>query len=185
MGISIQLGLSEEEFITALINREKWAQKAVYEEMYSDLLLVCLRYASNNQDALDILHDGFIKVFRNISKYKVGTSFESWLRRIMINTSIDYYRREKRRWTEDIENAHHLSGPSDGAIEQMGEKEILQAIQSLSPAYRMVFNLYVIEGYSHREIADVLNINESTSRSNLVKARSKLRDIVELKKDLK
>ncbi len=185
MGISIQLGLSEEEFITALINREKWAQKAVYEEMYSDLLLVCLRYASNNQDALDILHDGFIKVFRNISKYKVGTSFESWMRRIMINTSIDYYRREKRRWTEDIENAHHLSGPSDGALEQMGEKEILQAIQSLSPAYRMVFNLYVIEGYSHREIADVLNINESTSRSNLVKARSKLRNIVELKKDMK
>ena len=184
MGFSINLELSEQEFITALIRREKWAQKMVYEEMYSELFMVCLRYASNNQDALDILHDGFIKVFKNIARYKVGTSFDSWIKRIMINTSIDYYRREKRRWTEDIETAYHLSSNSDSAIEKMSEKEILIAIQKLTPAYRMVFNLYVIEGYSHKEIADVLGINESTSRSNLVKARSKLREIFESRKNI-
>lgn len=180
MELRIHLEASEQDFISALIGREKWAQKIVYEQLYSELLMVCMRYASNNQDALDILHDGFIKVFNNISKYKVGTSFESWIKRIMINTSIDYYRREKRRWTEDIDTAYEIKSANETAIEKMSEKEILVSIQQLTPAYRMVFNLYVIEGYSHREIAQALNINESTSRSNLVKARGKLRELLKI-----
>lgn len=178
MDLSIRLERSESDFIEALVRQEKWAQKIVYEEMYSDLMLLCLRYSSNNQDALDILHDGFIKVFKNIGKYKVGTSFQSWIRRIMINTSIDFYRKEKRRWTEDIGNAFNVSIDGETAHDKMNAQEILTGIQQLSPAYRMVFNLYVIEGYSHKEISDILNINESTSRSNLVKARSKLREIL-------
>ena len=92
----------------------------------------------------------------------------------MVNTAIDYYRKMVRRRTDDIESAYHLSTSDADALSQLSEQEILESIQELSPAYRAVFNLYIIEGYSHKEIADLLEITESTSRSNLVKARLKL-----------
>ena len=150
----------------------------LYEEYYSQMMGVCLRYSNHQEDALDILHEGFIKVFKNVSKYQPGTSLSAWIRRIMVNTAIDYYRKTIRRRTEDIEEAYDLSNDEADAISQCSEQEILAAIQELSPAYRAVFNLYVIEGYSHREIAQSLDITESTSRSNLVKARMKLRDML-------
>ena len=96
----------------------------------------------------------------------------------MVNTSIDFYRKNIRRRTENIEQAHSLSTEQADAISQCTEKEILKAVQQLTPAYRTVFNLYVIEGYSHKEVGDLLNITESTSRSNLVKARIKLKEIL-------
>ena len=142
---------------------------------------VCLRYSNNREDALDILHEGFIKVFKNIGKYQPGTSLAAWIRRIMVNTSIDFYRKSIRRRTEDIEQAYHVSSSDEDAVSKCTEKEILAAVQTLSPAYRAVFNLYIIEGYSHREIAEKLGITESTSRSNLVKARLKLKAIIAAK----
>ncbi|MFT5168659.1 MAG: RNA polymerase sigma factor (sigma-70 family) [Saprospiraceae bacterium] len=175
MDIALKLQHEETDFITACVNKERWAQKQLYEEHYSKMIGVCLRYSTNREDALDILHDGFLKVFNNISKYQPGTSISAWIRRIMVNTSIDFYRKSIRRRTEDIEQAFDLSGNDADAISQCSEKEILIAVQALSPAYRAVFNLYVIEGFSHREIATQLGITESTSRSNLVKARSKLK----------
>lgn len=175
MDIALQLKNQEKDLIQACIRREKWAQKLLYEEHYSKMMGVCLRYSNNKDDALDILHEGFIKVFRNIAKYKPGTSLKAWIHRIMVNTSIDYYRKSVRRRTEDIEQAYDISSNDADAVSQCTEKEILQAVQELSPAYRAVFNLYIIEGYSHREIAQQLEITESTSRSNLVKARMKLK----------
>lgn len=175
MDIALQLKHQEKDLIQACIRREKWAQKLLYEEHYSKMMGVCLRYSNNKDDALDILHEGFIKVFKNIAKYKPGTSIKAWIHRIMVNTSIDYYRKSVRRRTEDIEQAYDISSNDADAISQCTEKEILQAVQELSPAYRAVFNLYIIEGYSHREIAQQLEITESTSRSNLVKARMKLK----------
>ena len=142
------------------------------------MLPVCLRCASCEDDALDILHEGFIKVFRYIAKYNPGTSLGSWIRRIMINTSIDYYRKEKRRRTENLDTAYTVSSKNVDAISNMSAQEIIKALQSLSPAYRSVFNLYVIEGYSHKEVAAMLTITESTSRSNLVKARTKLKNLL-------
>ena len=139
---------------------------------------VCLRYSNDQEEALDILHEGFIKVFKNIAKYQPGTSLSAWIRRIMVNTAIDYYRKSIRRRTEDLEQAYDLSTADADAVSQCTEKEILEAVQQLSPAYRAVFNLYVIEGYSHREIAEMLDITESTSRSNLVKARLKLQALL-------
>ena len=100
----------------------------------------------------------------------------------MVNTAIDYYRKESRRRTEDLDTAYSVSSKDANVISHMTQKEILAAIQTLTAAYRNVFNLYVIEGYSHREIGEILGISESTSRSNLVKARSKLRAILEKKK---
>ncbi|MEZ5040006.1 MAG: sigma-70 family RNA polymerase sigma factor [Saprospiraceae bacterium] len=178
MDIALPLGIEEKDLIKACVQKERWAQKLLYEEYYSKLMGVCLRYANNEHDALDILHEGFIKVFRNINKYQPGTSLIAWMRRIMVNTSIDYCRKNIRRRTEDIEEAFDVSASEADAISQCTEKEILEAIQQLSPAYRTVFNLYVIEGYSHKEIADELEITESTSRSNLVKARIKLKAIL-------
>lgn len=178
MDVVLDLHQQERDLIRACVNQEKWAQKAVYEQYYGSMMGVCLRYTSNSEDALDVLHDGFIKVFANISKYKPGTSLPGWIRRIMINTSIDHYRKNAKRQTEDIEEARNLTSHDIDAISRCSEQEILDAIQLLSPAYRMVFNLYAIEGYAHKEVAELLQITESTSRSNLVKARTKLKNIL-------
>lgn len=179
MDFVLKIEHEEHDFIAACVRQEKWAQKQLYMDHYSTMMGVCLRYAGDQDEAMDILHEGFIKVFRNIGKYNSGTSLSAWIRRIMINTSIDYYRKKSRRRTEDVEQAYNISTTGADAIAQCGEKEILEAIQNLSPAYRTVFNMYVIEGYSHKEIADRLNISESTSRSNLVKARIKLQATLE------
>ena len=114
-------------------------------------------------------------MFRHISKYQQGTSLPAWIKRIMVNTAIDFYRKRKRRRTEDLDTAYSVKSNDPNAINHLTAEEILDCLQDLSPSYRSVFNLYIIEGYSHREIAEKLNISESTSRSNLVKARSKLR----------
>lgn len=178
MDFALHLDYEEEDLIRACIRKERWAQKLLYEEHYGKMMGVCLRYASNEEDALDILHEGFIKIFKNIGKYQPGTSLSSWMRRVIINTSIDYYRKTIRRRTEDIEHAYNISSNDADAVSQFTEQEILEAIQQLSPTYRTIFNLYVIEGYSHKEIANTLDITESTSRSNLVKARLKLKELL-------
>jgi len=179
MDITLSYEYNEEEaFIKACVRNEKWAQKKLYETHYSKMMSVCLRYANSQNDALDILHEGFIKVFKNIGKYKIGTSLKAWIHRIMVNTAIDFYRKNLRRRTEDLEEAGAIQSVDADAISKCTEKEILAAIQQLSPAYRTVFNLYVIEGYPHKEIAENLGITESTSRSNLVKARAKLQTIL-------
>lgn len=181
MDIALQFRREESDLITACVRGERWAQKQLYEAHYGKMMGVCLRYSNNKEDALDILHEGFIKVFKNIHKYQPGTSIYAWIRRIMVNTSIDYYRKAIRRRTEDLEQAYQVSSDEVDAVSICGEKEILASIQTLSPAYRAVFNLYVIEGFSHKEIATQLDITESTSRSNLVKARAKLKEMLAAK----
>jgi len=168
----------EGDLVSACIRREKWAQQVLYEEYYARMMGVCMRYASTENDALDILHEGFIKVLRNIHAYQPGTSLFAWIRKILVNTAIDNYRTNTRRRTSDVEEASNLQSLDADAVSHFSEKEILDAVQLLSPTYRTIFNLFVIEGYSHREISLLLNINESTSRSNLVKARGKLQDLM-------
>ena len=169
---------NEHDLIRACVRKERWAQQVLYEEFYSTLMAVCLRYTKNEDEALDLLHESFIKIFRSINKYQVGTSLGAWMRRITVNTAIDHYRKNTRRRTEDIDLAFDLSSQDADAVSKCSEKEILAAIQRLTPAYQTVFNLYIIEGYSHKEIAKELNITESTSRSNLVKARAKLQEML-------
>lgn len=184
MDLALQWELNERSLIEACIARERWAQQRLYEEYYPKMMGVCMRYANNDDDALDILHEGFIKVFKHVASYQPGTSLTAWIRRIMVNTAIDYYRKTIRRRTEDIETAYNLSNGDADAISQCTEKDILAAVKKLTPAYRAVFNMYVIEGFSHKEIADQLEITESTSRSNLVKARLKLQAILTGRFDL-
>jgi RNA polymerase sigma-70 factor (ECF subfamily) len=169
---------AEQNVVLACMRREKWAQQALYEEYYARMMGVCMRYANNENDALDIMHEGFIKILRNIHSFQPGTSLVSWIRRIMVNTAIDYYRSNMRRRTSDMDEANHIVSFDADAVSRFSEMEILEAVQMLTPAYRAVFNLYVIEGYSHKEISQLLDVNESTSRSNLVKARLKLQNIL-------
>ncbi len=178
MDFSISITNDEQDFISACIAKERWAQKKLYEDNYPSMMSICMRYAKNEQDALDILHEGFIKVFKNIHKYQPGTSFKSWLSRIMINTSIDAYRKKARRRTEDLEGIHDVKNLDPDIISLMSAEEIIKCLMDLTDAYRTVFNMYVVEGFSHREIANKLGITESTSRSNLVKARAKLKALL-------
>lgn len=184
MEVTLDIQQSEKDFIGACVNNEAWAQRKLYEDHFALMYPVCQRYATDDDEALDILHEGFIKVFRHISKYTVGTSLKAWIKRVMVNTAIDYYRKRSRRRVEDIDNAHSLSIDDPDVLSQMAAEEIIKALQHLSPAYRSVFNMYIIEGYSHKEIADQLGISESTSRSNLVKARQKLKELILIKGNL-
>lgn len=177
MDFALNLERVEQDLITSLARGDRRAQQYLYEAHYGKMMGVCLRYAGSHDEALDLLHEGFIKIFQNITKYKPGTSLNAWMRTIMVNTCIDYYRRQARRRTEDIDTAYSLCDEdTPDVLSHLTEKEILAAVQTLSPAYRAVFNLYVVEGFSHKEISDALNITESTSRSNLVKARIKLQE---------
>ncbi len=176
MDFALPLENTENTLLAALTRQERWAQEQLYQQYYGKMMGICLRYAGSRDEALDLLHEGFIKVFQNIGRFKPGTSLPAWIRTIMVNTCIDYYRKTIRRRTEDITEAHALSNDDPDALSQLTEQEILAAVHELSPAYRAVFNLYVVEGFSHKEIADALQITESTSRSNLVKARIKLKE---------
>ncbi len=178
MDLFVSHSYSEENIIAACKRRERWAQQKLYEAYYGKMMGVCLRYAGSEDEAMDMLHEGFIKVFKHIGKYQTGTTFGAWVRRIMVNTCIDTYRKQKRRRTEDLDQAYNVQSIDADAVSQCSEREILEVIQELSPVYRTVFNLYAIEGYAHKEIAELLDITESTSRSNLVKARARLKELL-------
>ena len=143
---------------------------------------VCYRYTNNAEDARDILQDGFVKVYSNLKKYNFKGSLEGWIRRIMVNTAIDHFRKHKNVFLVNDDDDYILENSkveeADSIYSQFGEKIIMDAIQSLSPAYQTVFNLNVIEGYQHKEIAEKLNISEGTSKSNLAKAKQNLRKIL-------
>lgn len=142
------------------------------------MFAVCVRYAGNSDDAQDILQDGFVKVYKNLSRFRGEGSFEGWVRRIFVNTSIEHLRRKTylKPIAEKEENTIPLKEKS--VLDNLGEKDILKLVKQLSPGYRTVFNLYVVEGYTHREIGDILSISEGTSKSQLARARVILQDMV-------
>lgn len=156
------------------------ARQAFYERFYSYALSVCLAYASDREDAREMLNDGFLKAFRYIDELKNEAVVVPWLRRIMVNTAIDYYRRNRKRVlevsTESVD--YSLEEPylnEEAIFSQLSVEHILTVLHQLPTPYRMVFSLYVLEGYSHREIAGQLNIAESTSRAHLSEANRLLR----------
>ncbi len=166
-----------DKLIAGCAKGDRKSQQVIYEKFYTKMMGVCLRYASNKQEAQDLVHDGFLKVFEKISKYNYSGSFEGWIRRIMINTSIDYYRKNKNIFTKDNQDFANIEGeePEQDVLSQLRTEDIMKAVQSLSPGYRAVFNLYVVEGYSHKEVSDELGISVGTSKSNLAKAKKNLR----------
>lgn len=139
-------------------------------------MAICRRYALNDDDAAEVLNDGFLKVFTHIDKYDPEKPFKPWIARIITNTAIDHYRMNLKFSAHDDVNDYEDIGHAAAIYDQLAYKDLLILVQTLSPAYRTVFNLYAIDGYSHEEIATLLKISTGTSKSNLFKARQQLRE---------
>ena len=183
MKVSLAIHVEERDLIRACKLRERWAMQKIYTENYAYMMSVVIRYTKNEEDAKDLVHDGFIKVFQKLNGYKVGTSLRAWIRRIMLHTAIDEIRRKKRKGTEDIEIVKNSAELNNDILSRLATAELIKVIQELTPRYRAVFNLYVIEGFSHKEIGEALNITESTSRSNLSKSRHMLKNLIKIHLD--
>lgn len=180
--------ISDEQIIGGCVAGKRKAFNMLYRKYAPVMLGVCLRYSDLRTDAEDILQDGFIKVFSNIANYRGEGSFEGWMKRIMINTAIDHYQRNQKHgyhhrvdeideYTALADQADHDPDPPS-YISIPGEK-LMEMIRTLPDGYRMVFNLYAIEGYSHKEISGLLGFTENTSKTQLMKARKALRKMLE------
>ena len=178
---------SEERELAKLVEgckkQDRKCQQQVYQMLYGKMMSVCYRYAGSSDEAKDILQDGFIKVFEKIEHYSSGGSFEGWVRRIVVNTAIDYYRKKKKEFA--IEDDSRIKDEESVMEEEaeslyagLGIKDVMEAMQTLSPAYRTVFNLYVMEGFTHQEIAEELGISVGTSKSNLAKAKANIKKVL-------
>ena len=166
-----------------LNNRE--SQKKIYSSFYGYAMAICDRYANNQEDAVEIINDGFLKIFREIHHYQpaysdVVSSFKGWLRKIMIYTAIDHFRKyHKHQMVTDLDTVvYQVPAHSIDALDRISHEEIIRSVQQLSPGYRAVFNLFVIDDLSHEEISKELGISVGTSKSNLAKARKQLQKIL-------
>ncbi|MGC4103052.1 RNA polymerase sigma factor [Ferruginibacter sp.] len=154
-------------------------QELLYQRYSSKMYAVCLRYCKDAEDAQDLLQDGFVKVFKNLDRFRGEGSFEGWVRRIFVNTSIEHFRRAIKSFSVSDTQEVIIEDPTWDALDNLAEKDIITMIQGLSPGYRQVFNMYVIEGYSHKEIGDILGISEGTSKSQLARAKGILKKLVD------
>ncbi len=154
------------------------SQRLLYRHYYSYAMSICVRYSKSKEEAKEILNDGFLKVFQKIEQYKQETPFEGWLRRIMINAAIDCYRREVKHYYHASAEELKIDNGRQSVMDEIAYNELLVLVQKLTPGYRTVFSLYAIDGYTHEEIAGILNISEGTSKSNLFKAREALRKML-------
>ena len=164
------------DLIRGCLQNNPSMQKMLYDKYAAKLYGIALRYAHEQEEAKDILQDGFVKVFQNLSKYKGTGAFEGWLRRIIVNTAIEHYR--KKNNTYEIQDTHEVSVTDRdiSALDKMAAADILNMVKALPNGYRTVFNLFAIEGYSHKEIAEMLNISEGTSKSQYARAKGLLQE---------
>lgn len=167
--------ISETDLINGCMSGDRRMQKLLYDQYSSKMYAVCVRYMGNGDDAQDILQEGFIKVFRNLEKFRGDGSFEGWIRRIFVNTAIEQIRKKKTDLSL-TEKEEIIELKTATAIDNMSEKDLLQIVSELSPGYRTIFNMYVVEGFNHKEISEILGISEGTSKSQLARARMILQE---------
>lgn len=178
MGKILQLFSHETQLIRALRGADPKAQRVLYEKFSGKLMSVCLRYVGDRMTAEDILVQGFMKIFDSVSRFREEGSFEGWMRRIMVNEALAYLR-QQRRILDNVGIEEATAIPDYGYADQNLEaSEIMEMIGRLPFGYRTVFNLYAIEGFTHQEIAEMLGITESTSKSQLHRARAHLQKMV-------
>jgi len=171
------------KIIEGCIRRKRPSQNELYKLFYAYGMSVCIRYVNTESEALIVLNDGFLKVFQNIKKFDTNQSFKPWFRKIIVNTALTYLKSQKKYSMEvNIEKAEEVHTKEE-ILSKISYKELTSMIQTLSSSYKTVFNMYVIDGFKHEEIAEELGITVSTSRSNLARARVKLRDLVTAKYD--
>lgn len=167
--------------IEGCLREDRKYQFKLYERYYGRMMGVCMRYATDRDEADELVQQGFIKLFKNLNRYEFKGSFDGWIRRMFVNTSIDHIRKKKRNPLLLGEDAHldlfnkEVDLDQFDRVEELDPNIVMQAIAKLTPAYKAVFNLYVIEDYSHKEIAEMLEISLGTSKSNLSKAKQNLR----------
>lgn len=165
------------EVVENCLKGNESAMKKFYEHFHGFALSVCMSYCENRDDALEIMNDGFLKVFKNLDKVENIERIKPWLRRIMINVAIDHFRKNVRKQSTQISDNIADQNYGDASVyAKLSSEDIMKAVQSLPTNYRLVFNLYAVEGYSHKEIGEMLQMAESTSRANLSLANGMLRE---------
>lgn len=168
--------MSDQELVKECMSGNRIAQKELFDTYSGQMMALCLRYAGNHSEASDMMQEGFIKVFEKLEQYKGKGPLGGWIRRVMVNSALIYIRREKKHsFHEDADEHVGLSDENFDVFAQMAANEILNLVAQLPDGYRTVFNLYAIEGYSHKEIAEQLEISESTSKTQFHKAKLQLR----------
>ena len=170
--------IPESDLIKGCIDGNRRMQEELYRRFSPRMYAVCLRYASSSDEAEDILQEGFIKIFKKLDSYRGDGSFEGWIRRIFVNTAIEHFRRRRYLQPVSEKEENTIEGKYLSVLDDLAEKDILELIKQLSPGYRTVFNMYVIEGYTHKEIGDMLGISEGTSKSQLSRAKVILQELV-------
>ncbi len=175
--------LTEHELIKGCVKQHTTCQRLLFEQYAGKFMTVCLRYAADTMEAEDMLQEGFVRIFNNMHQFKFEGSFEGWMRRIVVNVALKHLQKKRIQFSEIKDDIQQGPSIDSYALTSLGEADLMRLINNLPDGYRTVFNLSVIEGYSHDEIAEMLNIQASTSRSQLVKARKLLQQqIVELQK---
>jgi len=171
---------TDEQIIQGCMQSDRKYQEMLYQKFSGKMYAVCMRYAAEPNSAQDLLQEGFVKVFGNMDKFRGEGSFEGWIRRIFVNTCLEFVRKKAKMYivqdTENIKLEYH----DENGLHKLMQEDLMGVIQSLSTGYRTIFNLYVIEGYSHKEIAEMLNVTEGTSKSQLARARYLLQKKVEI-----
>ncbi len=180
MVVNMQLQATfDMDLLQACIEGKAHAQEALYTHFSQKMFGICLRYASDYHSAEDILQEGFVKVFKNLDRFRGDGSFEGWLKRIFVNTSIEFYRKAvTKRNIVELDSVFD-QGHESLALDNLAAKDLLNIIQKLPNGYRTVFNLYGIEGYTHKEIASMLGISEGTSKSQLARARESIKKMIQ------
>ena len=151
-------------------------QRKLYDKHAPKMYGICLRYAANSEDAKDILQDGFVKVFVNLGKFMATGSFEGWMRRIFVNTAIEHYRKKNQLYAISENQEENIPNQEVSALDELEAEDIIRLISELPNGYRTVFNLFAVEGYSHKEIATMMNISEGTSKSQYARAKAWLQE---------
>ena len=169
------LNTRETDWIEGAKRGDRRSQKAIYDLLSAKMFAVCLRYMGDRDAAEDILQDGFVTLFSKLDSYSAEGSFEGWSRKIFVNTALMSLRKKDAlKMSEDVSVAWNITSDDPTAIQRIGYNDLLKMVATLPPGFRTVFNMYVIEGYSHKEIAEALGISETTSRSQLQRARTLL-----------
>lgn len=171
--------MTDDELIEKCLKGDQRAQRALFDKFSRKMMSVCMRYIGDREHAEDVLQDGFVKVFTHLASFKREGSFEGWIRRTMVNTSLDYLRKQKNLAIDaDISEAEFLAGEDEKVLSKMRVEQLMELISDMPPGYRTVFNMYAIEGYSHQEIAKELGVTESTSKTQFRKARTYLMSVI-------
>ena len=174
---------TEQQMIALCKRGDRAAQKALFDSLSKKMFPLCIRYMGDRDAAEDVLQEGFISLFSKLDSYSGEGSFEGWARKVFVNTALMTLRRnDVMKQTEDIEIARNVTGSETSALQDMSYKELLDVVAELPPGFRTVFNLFLVEGYSHKEISEILGISEATSRSQLQRARVMLQNKIKRQK---